>query len=252
MNLFGVKKKQEQSGPSLLLKSIEQLRAALDTLDKREAHLHKQMALALSEAKKKSKAKDKRGALFHLKRKKMFEKQIDQIYGKKANIELQIMTLESASGNNDVLKAMKSGAEALKKSVKDTDVEKVADVMEDINESMGLADELGEALSQPIGPVMDEDELNAELEEMENELDEVELLKAPMVPSKKVGAKESKDKEKDKDKEKEKEEKEISSLPSVPSKPIVVKKEKEEKKEEPSHQKQEDNELRALEAEMGM
>jgi len=113
----------------------------------------------------------------------MFEKQIDQIYGKKGNIELQIMTLEGASGNNDVLKAMKFGAEALKKSVKDTDVEKVADVMEDINESMGLADELGEALSQPIGPVMDEDELNAELEEMENELDDADLLKAPVVPS---------------------------------------------------------------------
>jgi len=70
MNLFGVKKKQEQSGPSLLLKSIEQLRSAFETLDKREAHLHKQMALALIEVKKKAKAKDKRGALFHLKRKK--------------------------------------------------------------------------------------------------------------------------------------------------------------------------------------
>jgi len=155
------------------------------------------------------------------------------------------MTLEGASGNNDVLKAMKFGAEALKKSVKDTDVEKVADVMEDINESMGLADELGEALSQPIGPVMDEDELNAELEEMENELDDAELLKAPVVPSKKVGA----DKEKAKV---DKEEKEISSLPSVPNKPILVKKEKEEKKEESSQDKQELNELKALEAEMGM
>jgi len=172
---------------------------------------------------KKSKAKDKRGALYHLRRKKMFEKQIDQIYGKKGNIEIQIMTLESASGNNDVLKAMRNGAEALKKSVKDTDVDKVADVMEDINESMGLADELGEALSQPIGPVMDEDELNAELEEMENELDDAELLKAPVVPTKKVNTKESKI-------EKDKEEKEISSLPSVPSKPIVLKKEKEEEK----------------------
>jgi len=56
MNLFGVKKKQEQSGPSLLLKSIEQLRSAFETLDKREAHLHKQMALALIEVKKKSKS----------------------------------------------------------------------------------------------------------------------------------------------------------------------------------------------------
>jgi hypothetical protein len=34
------------------------------------------------------------GALFQIKRKKLFEKQIDSIYGKKSNIEMQIMALE--------------------------------------------------------------------------------------------------------------------------------------------------------------
>jgi len=237
MNLFGKKKPQ---GPNLI-QSIQQLREAMETLEKRESHLHKQMAIALAEAKKKSKAKDKRGALFQLKRKKMFEKQIDQIYGKKANIEQQIVTLENAQGNTEVLKAMRVGADALKRTVKDTDVDKVADVLEDINESMGLADELGEAMSQPIGPVMDEDELNAELEEMENELVDEDLLKAPVVPVKAKGEKVRQ----------EKEEKEISALPSVPSKPVVVSK-KEEKKEEVVEENSEDKELKALEASMGM
>jgi len=180
MNLFGKKKKA--NGPTLA-ESIQQLREAMEILEKREIHLNKQMNTALAEAKKKSKAKDKRGALFHLKRKKMYEKQVDQIYGKKTNIEMQIMTLEAAAGNTEVLSAMRKGADALKRTVKDTDVDKVADVMDDINESMALADELGEAMSQTIGPALDEDELTAELEEMENELVEEDLMKAPIVPS---------------------------------------------------------------------
>jgi len=184
MNLFGGGKKKPK-GPTLA-ESIQQLREANDILEKREAHLSKQMATALTEARKKSKAKDKRGALFHLKRKKLYEKQIEQIYGKKTNIEIQIMTLEAAAGNTEVLSAMRKGADALKRTVKETDIEKVADVMDDINESMQLADELGEAMSQTIGPQLDEDELNAELEEMENELNDEEMLKAPAVPATRV------------------------------------------------------------------
>jgi charged multivesicular body protein 4 len=178
MNLWGKKAKPAPT----LSESITQLREAMEVLEKREQHLSKQMASALGEAKKKSKAKDKRGALFQLKRKKLYEKQIDQIYGKKTNIEIQIMTLEAAAGNTEVLAAMRKGADALKRTVKETDVEKVADVMDDINESMQLADELGEAMSQSIGPALDDEELNAELEQMENELNDEEMLKAPAVP----------------------------------------------------------------------
>jgi charged multivesicular body protein 4A/B len=90
------------------------------------------------------------------------------------------MTLEAAAGNTEVLAAMRKGAEALKRAVNVNDVDKVADVMDDINESMALADELGEAMSQSIGPQLDEDELNAELEQMESELNDEEMLKAPV------------------------------------------------------------------------
>jgi len=214
MNLWGKKAKPAPT----LSESIAQLREAMEVLEKRENHLGKQMAVALNEAKKKSKAKDKRGALFQLKRKKLYEKQIDQIYGKKTNIEVQIMTLEAAAGNTEVLSAMRKGADALKRTVKETDVDKVADVMDDINESMGLADELGEAMSVPIGPQLDEDELSKELEDMENELNDEEMLKAPVVPIKKtkeaakpvavapIAEKES----------------EIKKMPAPPVKPIVV------------------------------
>jgi len=179
MNLFGKKK----AAPAPRLNdSIQQLREAMTGLDKREKHLEKQREVTILEAKKKAKAKDKRGALFQLKRKKLLEKQIDQIYGKKTNLEMQIMALENVSTNKDVFSAMKLGKDALKASVHEADVDKIGDVMEDINESMALADELSEAIANPIGPAVDEDELNAELEAMESEMMDEDLLKAPEIP----------------------------------------------------------------------
>jgi len=183
MNLFG--KKKAAPAPRLS-DSIQKLREANLTLEKREKHLQKLMDQALSEARKRSKAKDKRGAIFQLKRKKMFEKQIDQIYGKKHNIEMQIMALESAAPNREILQVMKSGKDALQQAVHDTDIDKVEDVMEDINESIQVSEEFGEALSQPIGAPIDETDLEHELEEMESEMMDEDLLEAPNVPAKTV------------------------------------------------------------------
>jgi len=190
MNLFGSKKKKAPAPK--LMDSIQKLHEASENLDKREKHIQAMIQQATVEAKKKMKAKDKRGALHHLKRKKLYEKQIDQIYGKKSNIDLQIMALEGASSNKDVLQAMQSGARALQASVAETNVDRVDEVMEEIQESMGLADELGEALSQSIGPTMDEDELNSELAEMEDEMNDEQLLQAPSVPVKKISSDEDK------------------------------------------------------------
>jgi len=178
MNLFGKKK----AAPPKLSETIQRLREALDTLDKREKHLEKQIGQAVAEAKKKSKAKDKRGALFQIKRKRMYEKQVEQIYGKKSNIEMQIMALESAASNKEVLDVMKIGKDALKTAIQATDVEKVEETMEDINEQIAMGEEIGEAMSNPIGAPVDEEDLSKELEEMEAEMTEEELLEAPVVP----------------------------------------------------------------------
>lgn len=179
MNLFGTKKK---APAPKLSDSIQALREAINVLDKREKHLEKQIEQTLDEAKKKAKAKDKRGALFHLKRKKMLEKQIDQIYGKKTNIEMQVMALESAAGNKEVLAAMRLGKDALKGAIQESDIDRVDDVMAEIGDSLALADELGDAMSRPIGNNVDEDELNQELEQMESELLAEDMLEAPKVP----------------------------------------------------------------------
>ncbi len=58
MNLFG--KKKAAPAPKLN-DSIQQLREAMTALDKREKHLEKQREATIADAKKKAKAKDKRG-----------------------------------------------------------------------------------------------------------------------------------------------------------------------------------------------
>jgi len=178
MNLFGKKK----AAPPKLSETIQRLREANDTLDKREKHLEKQITQAVAEARKKSKAKDKRGALFQIKRKRMYEKQIEQIWGKKSNIETQVMALESAASNKEVLDVMKIGKDALNTAIQATDVENVEQTMEDINEQIAMGDEIGDAMSNPIGAPMDEVDLENELKEMQDQMDEDELLAAPVVP----------------------------------------------------------------------
>lgn len=88
--------------------SINMLREAQVTLEKREKHLEKQVAAAREAAKEKLKAKDKRGAIHLLKRSKLLETQINQIYGKKANIDIQIMALESAASNKEIFEVRRA------------------------------------------------------------------------------------------------------------------------------------------------
>eukprot|EP00457_Paulinella_chromatophora_P014207 gb/GEZN01014603.1/.p1 GENE.gb/GEZN01014603.1/~~gb/GEZN01014603.1/.p1 ORF type:complete len:227 (+),score=71.06 gb/GEZN01014603.1/:79-759(+) len=179
MNLFG--KKKAAPAPKLS-ESIQKLREAQGNLEKRMKHLEIQMGKAHEEARRKAKAKDMRGAKHELKKKKMIEKQVDLIYGKQSNLEMQILALENASSDKDTLDAMRVGAAALQTAIKPTDVERVDDVMDNINESMAMAEELGQALGQSIGTQYDDAELQAELDEMESELLDDDLLKAPAIP----------------------------------------------------------------------
>lgn len=54
------------------------------------------------------------GALFELKRKKMYEKEIDKLQGARVTMDSQIMALESATVNIQTFQAMQSGAQAMK------------------------------------------------------------------------------------------------------------------------------------------
>mmetsp|Transcript_12941 Transcript_12941/g.16906 ORF Transcript_12941/g.16906 Transcript_12941/m.16906 type:complete len:238 (+) Transcript_12941:128-841(+) len=181
MNLFGKKKKQA-AAPSTA-DTIIRLRTTIETLDKREEFITTKMNQQTNEAKLKLKKKDKKGAMFCLKRKKMYENEITKLAGAKLQLEQQIFALEGAHINTETFQASRAAAGALRAARGDIDADQVDEVLDDINEEMELANEIGEAISRPAQDLFDDDELLAELDELEELGVEEELLEAPAVPS---------------------------------------------------------------------
>ncbi|XP_033116279.1 charged multivesicular body protein 4b-like [Anneissia japonica] len=177
--IFGGKKKEQAPSTG---EAIQRLRQTEEMLNKKQDFLEKKITEELKTARNKG-TKDKRAALNALKRKKRLEKQLQQIDGTLSTIEFQREALENANTNSEVLKTMGYAAKALKNAHQHLDVDDVHDLMDDISESMDVSNEISEAIStQPAFDTVDEDELLAELEELEQEeLDEKLLDVGPSV-----------------------------------------------------------------------
>merc|ERR1719510_1944501 len=119
-------------------------------------------------AKKKLKKKDKKGAMYDLKRKKLLEKELAGIQNKKLNLDTQKLALENAQMNAAVFTAVKTGASALKVATKNTNVDDVDEVMDELAELGDEQEAVNEALGQPLED-FDDDELLAELDGFEAE-----------------------------------------------------------------------------------
>jgi len=186
--VFGGKK--EEKAPSTG-EAIQKLRETEEMLIKKQEFLEKKIEQELQTARKNG-TKNKRAAIQALKRKKRYEKQLQQIDGTLSTIEMQREALEGANTNTAVLQTMKNAADALKAAHQHMDVDQVHDMMDDIAEQQDVAREISDAISNPVafGTDVDEDELEKELEELEQEELDKELLgtgptadQLPSVPS---------------------------------------------------------------------
>ncbi|CAB4015883.1 charged multivesicular body 4b [Paramuricea clavata] len=188
---FGGGGAKQKQGPSPQ-EAIQRLRTTEEMLQKKSEHLEKKIDQELNIAKTNA-SKNKRSALNALKRKKRLEKQLQQIDGTLSTIEFQRQALENANTNTEVLNSMKYAANALKQA-QQLDVDDVHDMMDDISEQHDVANEIANAISSPVGfgQDIDEDELNAELEELEQEelderlLDVAGTAQLPSVPDTEV------------------------------------------------------------------
>ncbi|XP_064398517.1 charged multivesicular body protein 4b-like [Halichondria panicea] len=172
--VFGSGKKGEAPSPQV---AIQKLRETEEMLTKKTDFLEKKIQTEQALAKKHG-MKNKRAALMALKRKKRLEKQLGQIDGTLSTIEFQREALENAQTNTEVLKNMSFAAKAMKAAHQHLDVDDIHDMMDDITEQNEIADEISNVLAQPIGFAgeIDDDDLLAELEEMEQEELEEGLL----------------------------------------------------------------------------
>ncbi|KAJ3192692.1 hypothetical protein HK101_006114 [Irineochytrium annulatum] len=189
MHLFG--KAKAKTTPK---DAIVKIRESLEMLEKREKYLGTKIDAELKLAKANA-SKNKRAALMALKRKKAYEGQVEKIMGSRMTLEQQMMAIEGANINLETMNAMKAGASAMKAIHGELDINKVDATMDEIREQMDLANEVSEAIAQPVnfGVEFDEDELNEELELLEQqELDaqmlDTGLVGAPEVPTQAVPA----------------------------------------------------------------
>lgn len=183
--------------------AIQRLRETEEMLCKKQEFLEKKIDQELMTAKKNG-TKNKRAALQALKRKKRYEKQLAQIDGTLSTIEFQREALENANTNTEVLKNMSVAAKAMKAAHENMDIDKVDDLMAEITEQQEVAQEISDVISRPVGfgEDYDEDELMAELEELEQEELDKNLLdiqgvedSLPSVPSTSLPSKPAKKKE---------------------------------------------------------
>jgi charged multivesicular body protein 4 len=162
--------------------SINVIREAITKLEKRENFLQKKIDILTKKVQAKVKKKNKKGALVCLKTKKMLEKQVETIMGKKLNLETQIMALEEAVMNVEVVDAMREGGTALNKQINHINIEDVDEMRDDFAEAQDRNEEINTALADPMGGIdLDDDDLLAELNELEDLNAAEELMDLPVI-----------------------------------------------------------------------
>jgi len=181
MNLFG--KKRDPVPPPTTAPAapaggsnqaaIVKVKDTIETMGKRQEHLLRKVNLETKNAMQYSKTNKKKEAIACLKRKKMFEKQVEQIANTMLTLETQLLTLESMNINREALEAQKFANAAIGEEVRKMGgVDAVAEVIDNVEEGLQDAHEIQEELGRVVGmPGIDddEDELLAELEGLEEE-----------------------------------------------------------------------------------
>ena len=158
--------------------ALQKLSETEDVLIKKQDFLEKKIQTEVLTAKKHG-TSNKRMALQALRRKKQYEKQLIQLDGIMNTLQHQKGTLENATVNAEIMGVLADSSKALKNTHK-MDIDQVQDLLEDINEQQEIANEISQAISNPIGLQMDDDEdLLAELEKLEEEDLAKELVKIP-------------------------------------------------------------------------
>jgi len=166
MSYFSGKRDPKQSARD----AIVSLRQQLQIIEKREEFLQKKIDEELRKAKANA-VSNKTAATAALRRKMASEAELDRCAGTRMQLELQVNTLESANLNAETMAAMKKAADVLKVIHGGMNMDKVDATIAAVNEQRELANEVAEAISNPMygNADIDEDELKEQLAELEQD-----------------------------------------------------------------------------------
>ncbi|KMZ70851.1 hypothetical protein ZOSMA_192G00280 [Zostera marina] len=172
------KNKTRQAAAAATVSTLDKLHETLEMLEKKEAFLHKKISGQVQQAKDLINSKQKTAAIRCLKKKRLYESQIDQLGNFQLRVHDQIILVEGAKATTDTVDVLRSGASAMKSLHKSVDVADIDRTMEEITEYSENLKQIQDALVSPIaGEDIDEDELEAELAEFDDdEVRELEQL----------------------------------------------------------------------------
>ncbi|PAV84242.1 hypothetical protein WR25_16561 [Diploscapter pachys] len=156
--------------------AISKLKETEELLTRKQEHFEEKIAQEVENAKKYAKT-NKKMAISALRRKKQYEIELGRIDGTLSKLEAQRVALENVGMNQEVVDVLSGTNETLKNANKKLDIDKVADLMDQIADDLAMSDELNQAISRPIGDVADEDDLMAELEQLQ-----ADSVKTPELP----------------------------------------------------------------------
>ncbi|KAL6871026.1 hypothetical protein ACP4OV_014874 [Aristida adscensionis] len=174
-------KSKKKEAASSAIPTLDRLHETLEMLEKKERFLQKKCSAEVEKAKDYTKAKNKNAAIQCLKKKKLYETQIEQVANFQLRVHDQIIMLESAKATTDTVDALRSGSSAVKAIQQSLNIDDIENAIEEANEQTENMKQIQEALATPMGASadFDEDELEAELEDLEEEELDQELPEPP-------------------------------------------------------------------------
>lgn len=157
--LFGIKNVPKVSPHEAIVKVKETIEILDKKINFNEGKILKYQKEAIASKKNGNQIQ----AISRLKQSKRIEQSVSNLYKQRETLEVQIITLESSSMNQEIVKCIKYTTQVIKDNK--MDIETIDNTMDNAQETLEDARLINDAMSQPVeGVVFDEDELAEELE----------------------------------------------------------------------------------------
>jgi len=135
----------------------------------KELHKYKQQMAKMRPGPAKNQVKQK--AMRILKQKKQYENQREQISNQAFTMDNIAFTTQQLKDSQNTVAAMKAANKQMKKEFKKTNIDKVHDIFDEMEDMMEDANEIQEVMGRQFGvPDLDEDDLEAELDALGDDL----------------------------------------------------------------------------------
>lgn len=176
------------SSANKTVEAIQKLGETEELLIKRRNLIEKKIDQETERAKDFTKANNKRAALQCLKKRKLYESQLESVENNIMRVNEQQMMLENQRTTVETVSALSNAAKASKQTMHEMKVDDVDQVLDNINEQNEAMEQINAAMGQPIGPSadIDEDDLEKEFMDMQAEQLDEELLEPAAVPSTRI------------------------------------------------------------------